>query len=427
MLQTELPWRSPDAFLAAWAHEPWLVLLDSGGPLSERTRWTILCRRPSQTLVNHGESDPWPQLRAMLPPTTSPSDLPFTGGIIGLASYEAGMRLEHIASRHRSDEPLLIGARYDGVLLFDRQGKRLFWASHNDTPPPDDLPACTIKPAPLPHLHFTSDLDASAWQEAVRQTIVRIAEGEIFQANLTARWTAPRPEGLSPVDLYRHLRKSSPAPFGGLFASPGFALLSASVERFLSMNPQGRIETRPIKGTAPLGANAEENAAIAARLATNEKEYAENLMITDLMRNDIGRICEIGSVTVPELCAVERFAHLHHLVSSVRGQLRAGLNGIDLLQATLPPGSVTGAPKHQAMRLIDELEGSARGVYCGSLFRLGVDGALDSNVIIRSLSLTDTILRLGAGGGITYLSNPKQEYAEMRLKAAALLNLFAAS
>ncbi|WP_336946777.1 anthranilate synthase component I family protein [Asaia sp. HN010] len=419
----ELPWRSPDAFMAHYGEEPWSVLLDSGGPITERARWSFFCCRPSAQLTGKAKSD-WARLHDLIPPRSSGHTLPFSGGLIGLASYEAGLAFEEIPSCHASFIPDLSVARYDGAYVFDRLEKRLFWGSYCDAPQPLALPQCSAPSTIIPTLNFVPDFDRADFCAAVRAIVSRIDNGELFQANLTTQFRATTVPGLAASAIYRRLRHSSPAPFGAYFNTPDFALLSASVERFISMDDQGHIETRPIKGTAPLGADARENALIAAALEADEKEYAENLMITDLMRNDIGRVAQMGSVNVPTLCTVERFAHVHHLVSAVTGQLKGGFTALDLLRATLPPGSVTGAPKHQALKVIDMTERSARGAYCGSLFRIGADGTLDSSVIIRSLVLKPDSLTLGAGCGITTLSDPEREYEELCLKAAPLLRLF---
>lgn len=423
MLVKELPWRSPDAFIAQYGNEPWSALLDSGGAANDRARWSFFCCRPSATLTGDTPSD-WARLATLLPPETQASSLPFTGGLIGLASYEAGLALEKIPSRHAPFIPDLTLAHYQGTFAFDRLNKQLFWGSFCDARPPVPLPRCSAPTVSLPPLTFTPDLDRTGFCDAVRDIIARINQGELFQANLTTQFRAILEAPLSASALYRRVRRVSPAPFGAYFNTPDFALLSASVERFLSMDPTGLIETRPIKGTAPLGKSPEEDSIIASALAHDDKEYAENLMITDLMRNDIGRVAHLGSVHVPDLCKVERFTHVHHLVSAVRGQLSDGLTALDLLRATLPPGSVTGAPKHQALKVIDATEPASRGAYCGSLFRIGADGALDSSVIIRSLVLKSDGVTLGAGCGITTLSDPEREYEELLLKAAPLLDMF---
>jgi len=419
----ELPWRSPDAFIAQYGSKPWSVLLDSGGPVSERTRWSFFCCSPSATFTGDETGD-WARLSAFMPSRTAPNSLPFTGGVIGLASYEAGLALEGIVSRHAPVIPALTLARYDGAYAFDRLQKRLFWSSYCDASQPVSLPECSAPSSRLPHLLFTPDLDRRDFCDAVKEIIARINNGELFQANLTTQFRAACTAPIQANAVYRKLRHVSPAPFGAYFNTPGFALLSASVERFLNMNTSGLIETRPIKGTAPLGVDEKDNIRIARALRQDEKEYAENLMITDLMRNDIGRVSLIGSVHVPALCTVERFTHVHHLVSAVTGQLMNDMTALDLLHATLPPGSVTGAPKHQALKVIDKIERAARGAYCGSLFRIGADGALDSSVIIRSLVLGSGSVTLGAGCGITTLSDPEREYDELCLKAAPLRGMF---
>ena len=342
-----------------------------------------------------------------------------------MLSYEAGVGFAGVHSRHASCAPELSAALYDGAFVFDTEEKRLYWSSYCNADRPVDLPSGGDTRPISPRLAFEPDRDRSQWLNAAEEMISLINQGVIFQANLTNQWRARRPPSLSPTSLYARLRTLSPAPFGAFFNIPGHALLSASVERFLSMDASGAIETRPIKGTAPASPDHAKNTLMAASLVHNDKELAENLMITDLMRHDIGRVCQIGSVRVPQLCEVESFTHIHHLVSSITGQLRPDLTAFDLLRAAFPPGSVTGAPKHQALATIDQLEPSARGAYCGSLFRIGHDGALDSSVVIRSLSLTDSRITLGAGSGITTLSDPAAEFEEMCLKAAPILKMFA--
>lgn len=430
---TELPWHPPERLFPLCRDEDSSVFLDSGGPAEqERHRWSFLCPRPAGRLtLPLAEMHRFPRhLRQFLAdhapedgPSTPSPDLPFTGGVIGLLSYEAGMAREGLTSRHETDCPAFNALACRDLFIIDRLEQRLWWASADGTPAPD-LPFAATPPA-LPQLRMTpvAEQSATAWQEAVQTVRNYIAAGDIFQTNLTMRWITARPEGLNLHDLYGQLRTACPAPFGAWFHTPDFTLLSASVERFLSLDRQGRIETRPIKGTCPISTDPQQNDVLKDTLRRDEKELAENLMITDLMRHDIGRVCRLGSVEVPQLFAVERFAHVHHLVSSITGQLQAGHDAADLLAATIPPGSVTGAPKYRAMEIIDEVETSARGAYCGTLFRLGWDGAMDSAVIIRSISATADHLRIGAGGGITYPSHPEREYDEMCLKAAPLLDV----
>ncbi|WP_018308185.1 anthranilate synthase component I family protein [Acetobacter aceti] len=438
------PWTA----LQAWKAASWVAFLDSGGtpaalPGDERARWSFLCVEPSETLVSSQDGvirngrpvtgNAWDHLQDMharlLP--VEHTDLPFAGGLVGLASYAAGMALEEVMSRHRAETPDILAASYETVFAFDRLERRCFRAGKVNLPLLPDKSVLT--PPNSARVHFQPDMDREQWISAVREVVRLIGEGDIFQANLTLRWQAVVPSNFDDLAVYDLLRQGSPAPFGaflrgrcGRNGDRPFSLLSASVERFLSLSREGIVETRPIKGTAPMGGNATETLRLAEQLRRDEKENAENLMITDLMRNDIGRVCDIGSVSVPQLCEVEPFAHVQHLVSCVRGRLKSGLDAFDLLRATLPPGSVTGAPKKRAMEIIDQVELSARGAYCGSVFRIGRDGTMDSSVVIRSVERCDDRLRIGVGGGITWLSDPAREYDEMRLKGEALLKVFGA-
>ncbi|GAA4503353.1 anthranilate synthase component I family protein [Gluconacetobacter tumulicola] len=434
-----LPWQDPDDVLWAWRDEPWLACLDSGGESGPRARWVILCRHPVHVLdwrTGDG-TDPLAALRDLLAmaPVADAGPWPFAGGVIGFAGYGVGRWAEGIATRHAADptRPDLAAALYDHAVLFDRvrhqvhlatiraDAEGLFdafhaeWAALPSAPPP----------AALPRAMFVPDRSPGHYAGAVAAAVERIAAGEIFQVNITGRHVARRPPDLADIDIYRALRRASPAPFGAWLACGGrFSLLSASPERFVHLGRDRVARTRPIKGTRPRGTTPELDDIQRAELAADDKERAENLMIVDLMRNDLGRVARIGSVGVPELLSVETFAHLHHLVSEVAATLAPGQDAIDLLRASLPPGSVTGAPKHQAMRLIDELEASDRGPYCGIVFRIGTDGAMDSSVIIRALAATPDTIVAAAGGGITILSDPQREYAEMCLKIAPLLALF---
>lgn len=277
----------------------------------------------------------------------------------------------------------------------------------------------------MPAVQFSADQPRAAYCRAIEQARAYIAAGDIFQVNITGRYYANFPESFPDTALYLALRRQVPAPFGAyLSCGAGYAVHSASPERFLQCDAQGRVTSRPIKGTAPRGQTPEEDEAFAASLRRDEKECAENLMIVDLMRHDIGRVAQVGSMSVPEFLRVERFTHVHHLVSEVRGVLAEGRDVFDLLQATLPPGSVTGAPKHRAMDIIEDLEASLRGAYCGAVLCCGVDGRMESSVIIRTLVRKGRSITLAAGGGITILSDAEKEYEEMRLKLAPFFALF---
>ena len=227
---------------------------------------------------------------------------------------------------------------------------------------------------------------------------------------------------VDPFTLYRVLRAVNPAPFAALIRWPGGAVLSASPERFLAANASGLVEAKPIKGTISRHADAEADRALADALAASEKDRAENLMIVDLLRNDLSRVCETGTVTVPSLMAVESFATVHQLVSTVQGQLRAGVSAVDLIKAAFPGGSMTGAPKIRTLELIDALEQRPRGVYSGAIGWLGDDGALDLNIVIRTIVAEGGRLRIGAGGGIVADSTAQGEFDEMLLKTRALIH-----
>jgi para-aminobenzoate synthetase component 1 len=258
----------------------------------------------------------------------------------------------------------------------------------------------------------------------IRECQARIAAGDAYLLCLT---NEVRVDGTpDPVTTYLALRASSPTHHGALLRAGDIALLSASPEQFLSVSPSGVVESRPIKGTRPRGATAESDAALAAELVDSEKERAENLMIVDLMRNDIGSVSEIGSVEVPSLLTVESYAQVHQLVSTVRGQLASGRVGMDAVVACFPAGSMTGTPKSSATRILDSLEGEPRGIYSGVFGYFGLDGRIDLAMVIRSIVLSPLGATIGAGGGITALSDPDEELAEVKLKATALLRALGA-
>ncbi len=258
----------------------------------------------------------------------------------------------------------------------------------------------------------------------IRECQARIAAGDAYLLCLT---TEARVDSTpDPVATYLSLRAFSPTHHGALLRIGDTSLLSSSPEQFLSVSPSGAIESRPIKGTRPRGDSPESDSALAADLAASEKERAENLMIVDLMRNDIGSVSEIGTVEVPSLLRVETYAHVHQLVSTVRGQLADGLVGMDAVVACFPAGSMTGTPKSSATRILDSLEGAPRGIYSGVFGYFGLDGRIDLAMVIRSIVLSPTAATIGAGGGITALSDPDEELAEVKLKAAALLRALGA-
>jgi para-aminobenzoate synthetase component 1 len=253
---------------------------------------------------------------------------------------------------------------------------------------------------------------------AVGRAIEYVHAGDCFQVNIAQRLL--HPATLPPLELYGRLRQRNPAPFAGYFDLGDFVVASASPERFLKVQ-QNDVETRPIKGTRPRGATPTSDRQQAMELLNSAKDRAENVMIVDLLRNDLGRVCQYGSVKVSELCRLESFQYVHHLVSVVTGRLRASLGPLDLVRAAFPGGSVTGAPKVRAMEIIAELEPTTRGPYCGSLGYVGFDGTTDTNLLIRTFTIGRGWIQFPVGGGIVADSTPEGEYRETLQKAEGLI------
>jgi len=259
-----------------------------------------------------------------------------------------------------------------------------------------------------------------AFLEAVRRAREYIIAGDIFQANLSREWRAPLPAGADPAALYARLRRSNPGPFAALARCGEHAVVSSSPERLLSIR-DGMVETRPIAGTRPRGATAADDASLERELIAHPKERAEHVMLIDLERNDLGRICRPGSIEVNEMMVLESYAHVHHIVSNVRGELADGVGPGAAIRAVFPGGTITGCPKVRCMEIIQELERGPRGAYTGSLGWLGADGAMDLNILIRTIEMGPDELRFRAGAGIVYDSVPEAELAETRAKAKGLL------
>ncbi|MDP3490467.1 MAG: anthranilate synthase component I family protein [Phenylobacterium sp.] len=440
--QIEAPWREPALALAALADEAWSFCLLSGGG-GDRGRWSYLAARPSRTLVIEAldPGDPFAALAALIPAGDMLSGgPPFQGGVAGLATYELGGRAQGLALAAHADWPHLAVGLYPALLAFDHQDQRLLAIGRGadegeaNARAQSLLAACgegrTADP-PRPLAGPMTASSGAAYESAVAEVVARVAAGEIFQANIARRWTGALRAGVSPYDLFARLAQDSAAPFAAYLRLPGRAVVSNSPERFVALRrtPDGLMaETRPIKGTRPRGCDGGPDAALAAELLASPKDRAENLMIVDLMRNDLARVCRPGTVRAPELFAIESFANVHHLVSTVTGVLRTGQGAADLLRATFPPGSITGAPKIQAMKVIEGLE-PPRGPYCGSVFWAGVDGAFDSSVLIRTAACVETSqawqVEARAGAGLVADSDPVAERLETEAKISALLKALA--
>lgn len=425
------PWRDPLWAAAPWRDEPFACALLSGGA---GERWSYLLRDPDQTEILSADDprDAFALLSALsgerLP--TDPDGPPLQGGVVGLAAYELADRIEAL-DLPRGDWPDLCAARYPALLAFDHlqrivvavgRGEGAQEAKARAQGALGWLDAPSREPFPGRLCAAIAAEPPEAYEAAVAEVVERIHGGEIFQANIARAWTGRLAAGADPFDLFVRLRGASPAPFSAYLRLPDRAVVSNSPERFLKVR-DGAIETRPIKGTRPRGASPARDRALAAELLASAKDRAENLMIVDLMRNDLARVSPAGAVRVPELFRVETFANVHHLVSTVEGRLKPGLGLHDLLRATFPPGSITGAPKVQAMKVIAGLE-RPRGPYCGSLFWAGFDGAFESSVLIRTVGLARDgegwRLEARAGAGIVADSEPAAERLETEAKIDAL-------
>jgi para-aminobenzoate synthetase component 1 len=436
----EAPWRDPAEAASVFADEPYAMALLSDG--SGQGRWSYLLRDPERTIVA-GEGDVLAQAAAMLGPpvATFEGAPPFQGGLAGLAAYELGLVYEpEVGAGRDPDWPDLIVGLYPAVLAFDHQERRVLALGRGR----DDAEAGARAQAARAWLdaeaapvsggalaeRFEPVGGAERYREAVADVVARIEAGEIFQANIARVWSGRLTAGVRPFDLFARLAGQSAAPFAAYARWPGLALVSNSPERFLRAHPDGRVETRPIKGTRPRSDDPDEDAHLAAELSDSAKDRAENLMIVDLMRNDLSRVSAPGSVRVPDLWRLETFANVHHLVSTVTGRLQAGVSALQMMAAAFPPGSVTGAPKVQAMRVIAAHE-TPRGPYCGSVFWAGFDGAFDSSVLIRTAAFVEEAggwrFEARAGAGIVADSDPGMESDETEAKIAAIARAFGAA
>ena len=424
----DAPWREPAQVLGALADLPWAIGFISGG---ERARWSYVAAEPEATLVIAADDsrDPFEALTALAGPTraNAADGPPFQGGVAGLACYEMGDRIEPLGLARLGDWPDLACARYGRLLAFDHERRRVLVVGRD---PADAASALAWLDRPSPNSPASAATllpdDPRAYEAAVAEVVARIREGEIFQANIARRWQGRLLAG-RPFDLLARLVDESPAPFAAYLRLEDQALVSNSPERFLSVRPDGAgflARTEPIKGTAPRGETPAADQLLAEGLLASGKDRAENLMIVDLMRNDLARVSTPGEVRTPELFRIATFANVHHLVSTVTGRLAPGRTAVDLLRAAFPPGSITGAPKIQAMKVIAGLE-APRGPFFGSMFQLGFDGGFDSSVLIRTAAFVADAdgwtMEARAGAGIVADSDPVLERQETEAKISALL------
>ncbi|MBI3752187.1 MAG: anthranilate synthase component I family protein [Chloroflexi bacterium] len=451
----ELDARAPMDVAERLRELPGLALLESARP-GRNARWTYLTADPVAVLEAPAAGrDIFATARrtlARLAGGTLPGpDAPrFAGGLVGYLAYDLGRRLETLPSIAAADQelPLLRLALHDWVVAWDRRlgqawlggravdegiralERRLRMVRDQLLDATTGRGRAAERP-PDRHLTFRSGLDQRAYVGGVEAIRGEIARGEIYQANLTRRLETPF-RG-DPWPLYRQLRTGDPALFAAyldLGASPATgaprAIVSASPEPFLAVTSDGRVATDPIKGTRPRGRDRADDRRLARELLTSAKDRAENVMIVDVLRNDLGRVCVPGSVRVPRLCRLERTAAVQHLVSTVTGRLSPRRDAFDLLTAAFPGGSITGAPKIRAMQILEELEPVRRGPYTGAAGWIGPDGAMQTSILIRTFVTDGERLTLHVGGGITWRSDPVEEWDETVAKARGPLTALGA-
>ena len=353
---------------------------------------------------------------------------PFQGGLAGFISYDFGRRLEP-HSRVPDFEaicPDLILHRYDTLAAFDHMQERAWIIARSEASADDFESALKARPLPLGShaiANWQSNFTRQDYEAAIARTVDYILAGDIFQANITQMFSAPVPDGFDALAFYRILRQKNPATFAAYLDYGDIQIASSSPERLLSSDGVA-VEARPIKGTRRRDADPSRDAALIAELASSRKDRAENVMIVDLLRNDLSRVSKPGSVRVPVLCGLESYANVHHLVSVITSELRDGQSLGDLIAATFPGGSITGAPKIRAMEIIAEIEQAPRGVYCGTIGYLGFNGRADLNIAIRTAQFSDGIARVQGGGGITARSQPAAEYEESLTKIRRIMEAF---
>ncbi len=429
------------------ADEPWSMFIDSGYPAIDSGRYDIIVARPAVTLQTFGQEtlietdqqqqrstdDPFALVKKYLGEKSSNlSGLPFCGGALGYFSYDLGRRLERLPAQAEHDIQLpdmAIGI-YDWAVVVDHHQRRSWLASfchyeQTDAAWPELESLFRDEQHPQQRQYkICSDVESNMTRQYYEQAFQRIkhyiTEGDCYQVNLAQRFSVVF-DG-DPWQAYLDLRQLNPAPYAAYINLEGGAILSSSPERFLRVTGDV-VETKPIKGTVHRSVFAYEDKALAESLLESDKDRAENLMIVDLLRNDISKTCAAGSVSVPKLFALETYASVHHLVSTVKGKLAKDKHTLDLMRGCFPGGSITGAPKLRSMEIIEELEPHRRSVYCGSIAYIGFDGNMDSNICIRTLIHDDQRLCFYVGGGIVWDSIADKEYQECFDKAAGMLKL----
>lgn len=415
-------------------------ILDSAMDKNKLGRYSFISSNPFKIIkYKNYENNPLDDLKIELKKyqVENNTNLPFIGGAVGYLSYDLGNYIEKLPRTTVDDTnvyDLYLGL-YDHVIVVDHLENRTYIATPNidvekESKVIDKIETTIIKAEKnginsicyeereVEPIKLSSNFTKEEFKKSVDKVREYIKQGDIYQANLTQRFTGKT--SLTSFELYRDLRRFSPAPFGAFLNFDDIHILSNSPERFIKCVDK-KVETRPIKGTRPRGKNKEEDLKLQEELRNSEKDRAELLMIVDLERNDIGRISKIGSVKVPELFVIEPYANVNHLVSTVVGILEDDRDVLDVIKATFPGGSITGAPKIRAMEIIDELEPTQRNVYTGSIGYIGFNGDMDLNIAIRTIVKKDSDVYFQVGGGMTWDSNPEDEYQETLDKAKSIM------
>jgi para-aminobenzoate synthetase component 1 len=465
LIQFELPYHEGAYWLTQVRHLPWPMLLESGRVDSQEKLSTvdeevslgarfdivvagpiakIIHRRPYTEVHANGEiqqykEDPFAIIKRWLLPQHADRvvDVPFAGGALGYFSYDLGRTIEPMPELAALDMPVpesVVGI-YDWAILVDHHKRCCHLVSHTRFITDgflQDLHQNLLQPRAQPERRafsvtgeITHNMDKASYAQAFQKVKQYISAGDCYQINLAQRLAVKvQGDAWQAYDQFRQLSKAPFMAYLELDDGKGlpFEVLSMSPERFLQVS-DNKVETRPIKGTRPRHVDAERDRLEAQALANSIKDRAENLMIVDLLRNDIGKVCEIGSVRVDALFRLQRFTNVHHLVSIVRGVLTKGYHALDLLRGCFPGGSITGAPKLRAMEIIEELEPHRRGIYCGSIGYIGFDGSMDTNISIRTAVICNQTMTFYAGGGVVADSDCDKEYQETLDKASQFLKL----
>lgn len=430
-------------FALANANSNKLIWLDSADNEHRLGRYSYICLDPvrmfeawdpaSMRAVMRQVAESMAETGDPVPPT------PFSGGLVGVLNYEACKSIlwEQI-DRPADPNAFCYFGLYDTIIALDHYENAAWIISRGfseDRLDPDQTRAmqkisdvlhrienCRARPLRPSRLEWTFDVSKQDFVASVQELQTLIEEGDLFQANLSQNLSARVPPACAPLSLYLAARRSNPAPFSAFAQIDDRAIISTSPERLIHADADGTVEARPIKGTIKRARDKQADAALQKALLESEKDRAENTMIVDLLRNDLSRVSEAASVEVKELCALESYAGLHQLTSSITAKLSTDKDVFDLLQALVPGGSITGAPKIRSVEVIEALEQGPRGMFCGTLGYIGFDGASDFNILIRTIEVEGDKARLTVGAGITHLSEPVAEYEETLLKAERLVD-----